>query len=203
PGLRRGLQRRLSRRVEPDRSLAEQRHARRARFPGPPARRIHGRQSVRSLLPDFLQRSESRARGDRSYTRMVGEWRVARTPPGRQRSNRPLSLFLRRRRILRLRPRKVPGAGWLRFTAGALLSRRHRPRLHGLEARLEGALSAEEPGLPRAPGHDRQALHRRADPGGIEEELHPVLLEEYSRLGQTGRALLLHILWSFGECYLR
>ena len=44
----------------------------------------------------------------------------------------------------------------------ALLPGRHRPRLPGLEARLEGALRAAQRGLPRAPRHHRQALQRAA-----------------------------------------
>ena len=39
-----------------------------------------------------------------------------------------------------------------------VLPRRHRPRLHGLEARLEGALSARKHRLSRAPRHHRQDI---------------------------------------------
>ena len=56
---------------------------------------------------------------------------------------------------------QVSRAGRLRPAAGALLPGRHRPRLHGLEARLEGAVPAAQRGVSRAPRHHRQALHAK------------------------------------------
>jgi hypothetical protein len=72
------LERRLPRGVERYCRAAEQRHAGRARLPGSAARRIHRRQSLRSLVPDFLQRSGQASRGDRTHAGMVGRWRASR-----------------------------------------------------------------------------------------------------------------------------
>ena len=47
--------------------------------------------------------------------------------------------------------------------------------------------------LPRASRHHRQALQRGANPGGAQEELPAVLLEEYPRLAAAGGALLLQL----------
>ena len=82
-----------------------------------------------------------------------------------------LPVLLSGRRIERLRPRQIPRTGRLRRAAGAVLPGRHRPRLSGLEARLEGVLSAAQRGVPRASRDHRQAFPRRSDPGRAEEEL--------------------------------
>ena len=75
---------------------------------------------------------------------------------------RSVPVLLWRRRILRVRPRKVSGARRLRSIAGALLSGRHRPGLHGVEARLEGALSTAQHCLSRASRHHRQAVSAKS-----------------------------------------
>src|ERR1035438_6871874 len=62
-----------------------------------------------------------------------------------------------------------------------------------MEARLEGTLPAAQRGLPRAPGHHRQEVHRGTDPGGPQEKLRPLLLEEYSRVAASGVAFLLRL----------
>ena len=54
-------------------------------------------------------------------------------------------------------------------------------------------LSAAQRGVPRASRHHRQALPRRPDPGGAEEELPAVLLEEHSRVAAAGLAFLLRL----------
>ena len=59
---------------------------------------------------------------------------------------------------MRLRSPQIPRTRWLRRTARSLLSRRHRPRISGLEARLEGALPARERRPSRTSRHHRQAL---------------------------------------------
>ena len=94
---------------------------------------------------------------------------------------------------LRLRPPEVSGTGRLRSPSGALLPGRHRPRLHGLEARLEGALPAAQHRVPRAPRHHREEVHAGADPGRAEEELPAVLLEEHPRVAAPGLAFLLRL----------
>jgi len=68
------------------------------------------------------------------------------------RHRRSLPLFLRRRRLLRLRPGEVSRAGRLRSAARAVLSGRHGPRLSCLEARLEGVVPASQRRLPPAQG---------------------------------------------------
>ena len=73
-------------------------------------------------------------------------------------------VLLRRRRLVRVRPRQVPGTGRIRPLAGAVLPGRYRPRLSRLEARLEGALPAAQRGLSRTSRHHRQAIQRRAHP---------------------------------------
>ena len=88
---------------------------------------------------------------------------------------------------------QVPRTRRLRRTARAFLSRRHRPRLHGLEARLEGALPAAQQGLSRASRHHRQALQRRTDPGRAQEKLPAVLLEKHPRMAHAGLAFLLQL----------
>jgi hypothetical protein len=85
-----------------------------------------------------------------------------------------------RRRILRLRPRQIPRAGRLRSPVRALLPGGHRPRIPGLEARMEDALPTAQRGLSRTPRHYRQALHRGAHRSRSAEELPAVRLEEHS-----------------------
>jgi len=82
----------------------------------------------------------------REETGLTQAWlagrRSAGPPSRRPRDPGSLPLLLRRRRKLRIRPPQVSGAGRLRPAAGALLPGRHRPWLHGVEARMEGAISA-------------------------------------------------------------
>ena len=164
-----------------------------AGFSGAAARGLRRSRSLRRLLPDLLHRPGQAPRRDRPHAGMVAGWQPARPSPHRRRDRRPVSLLLWRRRMLRLRPREVPRTRRIRPSAGALLPGRHRPRLHGLEARLEGALPAAQRGISRAPRHHRQEVHPGADPGRPEEELRSVLLEEYSRMAAPGVALLLRV----------
>ena len=86
---------------------------------------------------------------------------------------------------LRLRPPQVSRAWRLRPAAASVLSGRHRPRLHGVEARLEGAVPAAQHRVPRAPRAPSARSFRSTtfsvDP---EEELRAVLLEEHPRVAQ-------------------
>ncbi len=52
----------------------------------------------------------------------------------------------------------------------------------GVEAGLEGALSAAQRGVSRASRDHRKAVFRRANRSGAEEEFRAVLLEEYPRV---------------------
>ena len=58
--------------------------------------------------------------------------------------------------------REIFRARRIRRIAGPLLSGRHRPWISGVEARLEGALSARERRSSRTPRHDREAVLRAA-----------------------------------------
>src|ERR1022692_1453862 len=175
----RRLECRIPRREERHRGAAEQRHAGVAGFPCAAHRRLPRRARVRRLLPDLLSRPGQAARRNRTDAGLVAGWRSEGAAPHRLVPRRSVSVLLRRRRLLRLRPAKVPGAGRLRRTAGALLPGRRRPGLYGLEARLEGAVSAAQHRVSRAPRHYRQALQRSTNTGGAQEELPAVLLEEY------------------------
>ena len=145
--------------------------------------------SLRRLLPDLLQRPREAARRERADTRLVGRRWIARASSHRRCRNRSLPLLLWRRRLVRFRSREISRTGRLRPAAGAVLSGRHRPRFHGLEARMEGAVSTAQRGVSRASRHYRQALPRRPDPSGTEEELPPVLLEEHPRVAQARRRI--------------
>ena len=96
-----------------------------------------------------------------------------------------ISMFLWRRRILCIRSSEVPRARRVRYPSASVLPGRYRPRLPGLEAWLEGAISAAQRRISRASRNHRQevftALHR-VHP---EEELRSVLLEEYPRMAKA------------------
>ncbi len=116
-----------------------------------------------------------------------------------------LPLLLRRRRILRVRSPQVSRAGRIRRAAPALLSRRHRPRLSSVEARLEGPLPAAQRRLPRTSRYHRKAVLAATDRPGPQEEFHPVLLEKHSRMAASLVPFLFHfrrrgaqrVLWRF------
>ena len=73
-----------------------------------------------------------------------------------------------------------------------VLPGRHRPRLSGLEARLEGPYQP-----PSVVYHEhRGTIGKRFSQSiliGPQEEFHPVLLEEYSRVAPAKFALLLYV----------
>ena len=117
--------------------------------------------------PDFLRRCSKASRierSSRSPARFFSAIRTssARRPDSRKAGGRTArcacaiasttqsttsSLLLRRRRIVRFRPREVSGTRRLRSAARAVLPGRHGPRLHGVEARLEGAVPAAQRGV--------------------------------------------------------
>ena len=182
-GIRRRLECRLPRREERHRRAAEQRHARGRRTFLAPLLDGFTDEKVFAVSCQIFFTDPDKLREETGLTQ--GWWagrRAARPPPDRRGDHRSVSLLLRRRRLVRVRPPEIPGAGRLRSAAGAVLPGRHRPRLHGVEARLEGALSAAEHRLSRASRHHRQEVYASADPGRAEEELPAVLLEEHSRM---------------------
>ena len=187
-GFRRRLECRIPRGEERHRGAAEQRHAR--------GRRISCRRCSKAFATNRSSPSPARSSFSdpaklREETGLTQGWWQDGGLRVRHRIDPAIDdlypVLLRRRRIVRLRPAQVSGAGRLRSAARALLSGRHRPRLHGLEARLEGAVSAAQRRVSRASRHHRQAFQRGANPGGAEEELPAVLLEEHSRVAAAGR----------------
>ena len=107
----------------------------------------------------FFSDPAASARGDRPDAGMVAERRSARAPPrSTRRCEEAFPCFYGGGGSCAFDRRQVPRTRRLRPAAGAFLPGRHGPRLHGLEARLEGALPAPQRGMPRAPRHHRQAL---------------------------------------------
>src|SRR5207248_565050 len=111
----------------------------------------------------------------------------------RQSGGRPLPMFLWRGRLVRFRSPQVSGTRRLRSGVGTLLSRGHRPGVYGVEARMEGGLPAGERRVPRAPRDNRQEIFSGVHPVGSQEELHPVLLEEHSRMAAAGQSFFLRV----------
>ncbi len=79
-------------------------------FLAPLLGRLLGRNSLRRLLPDLLQRSEHASAKKLDSRKPGGKTDPPRPPPRRSCNHRSLSLFLRRRWLLRLRSPQVPRA---------------------------------------------------------------------------------------------
>ena len=119
------------------------------------------RKGLRRLLPDsFSPIRQTRARKPGSPkaggSRAACACGIAIEPIHR----RPVSVLLRRRRILRLRSRKFLELGGFDPLLAPFYLEDTDLGYHGLEARLEGAVSAGERRLSRAPRHHRKAFQR-------------------------------------------
>ena len=187
PGLRRRLERRLSRRendivvllnsdmrVEPD-------------FLAPLLAGFRDRPGLRRLLPDFPRRSRQAPRRNRPDAGLVAGWRAARAAPRRPEPSTDSSLLLRRRRIVRFRPAEIPRTGRLRSSCS---------RPFYLEDTDLGFLAWKRGWKvlyqPRSVVHHEhrgtigKRFQRRVHPVGPQEEFPAVLLEEHSRMAAAG-----------------
>jgi hypothetical protein len=143
-----------------------------------------------------IHKRSARRRADR---RLVGTGRPAGAAPHRSRDSRLVSMLLRRRGIVRVRSPKVSRTGRFRLPAGAVLFGRHRPGIHGVEARLEGALPTGESGISRTSRNHWEAVQRRVHSASAEEELPAVHLEEHPFVAQAGATFFLQLGAGFVE----
>ncbi len=165
----------------------------RAGFSGAAARRFHRRESVRGVVPDLLQRSGQAARRNRAHASVVGERRAARAS---SRRSRPSPVRIRAFTAAAVPARSIGESFWS-WADSTSCSRRFiwkTPISDTWRGSAAGRCSISRAAwcITSIAGTIGKTLYASANRSGSQEELHPVLLEEHSRVAAPVVALLLH-----------
>ena len=186
-GLRRRIECRLPRGDERHRGAAEQRHAGGAGFPRAAARRLRRSRGLRGLLPDLFQRPGQAARRDRADAGLVAGRRPARAASHRPGSDRSVPVLLRRRRIVRVRPR-ANSWSWAASTTCSRRSIWKTPTSATWPGSAAGRCSTSRAAwcITSIAAPSGSGSREDADPGRAQEEFPAVLLEEHSRVAAAG-----------------